>query len=143
MRSGPVLLVQNFIACLDRDREKGNGIKEKEEQATGRGGYEIMKQARIVGVASSGWHAKSFAIFLEPASLIECDVFEPKEVYVHFDLSLEDCCPLYEISFMSASEWGDARIQGISMSEVCHHLLLYLLPVLHARIPRRIRRKRE
>lgn len=52
-----------------------------------------MKSGRIAPLASLD-RAQSLLQFCESlAFLIECDVFELKEVYVHFDLSLGDCCP--------------------------------------------------
>lgn len=64
----------------------------KEDNETGR--------IAVLVVHRPGSRAKSFAILREPCLLIECDIFELKEVYVRFDLSLRDCRPLYIYIYM-------------------------------------------
>lgn len=83
-----------------------------------------------------GSRAKSFAILREPCLLIECDIFELKEVYIRFDLSLRDCfLPLYiyEISLSQPAEIGRRKgtscIDERSFFRLCK---IYYIPLKYA-----------
>lgn len=103
------------------EEEKESGRKGVKMEKRGNGergdrdgkGKKIMKLGVSLCSCIAGSRAKSFAILREPCLLIECDIFELKEVYVRFDLSLRDCffplCAIRNFSYLAGGVREEER----------------------------------